>query len=306
VVPRGNGAQPQIPNPSGLNQFDTARQAGGQRAMAQQEYLKKDVGNAARLYNEAAALESNWELLHSTREELLAMRGLRPRNSAEEGPSVTYHIPTKLSVPSRQDEQIIEVAKIELKPEYFYKAVPVLTAHVYRQANLNNNSKHILLPGEATMYQGTDFVGRMNVPLVAIGEQFTVGFGVDPQLQVARQLIDKVRSTQGGNQVLKYEYRILINSYKPEAVTLQLWDRLPHADMESVGVSLLKTAPELSRDTLYLREERTHNLLRWDLKVEPAMNGEKAMAVNYEFQLALDRQMTIADFKTREPLPAKR
>src|SRR5438309_10379902 len=87
-----------------------------------------------------------------------------------------------------------------------------------------------LFRSEATMYLDKDFVGRMNLPLVAIGEQFTAGFGVDPQLQVQRHMVDKSRTTQGGNQVLKYEYRILLSSYKAEPVTLQVWDRLPHAE----------------------------------------------------------------------------
>ena len=66
------------------------------------------------------------------------------------------------------------------------------------------------------MYVGSDFVGRMNLPLVAIGEKYTVGFGVDPQLQVSRLLVKKSRSVQGGNQVHSYEYRITIGSYKSE------------------------------------------------------------------------------------------
>src|SRR6202012_2307682 len=102
---------------------------------------------------------------------------------ANEGPTVTYRLESKFSVPSRNDEQVIEVARIDMMPDYFYKAVPILTPHVYRQANLTNKSKYVLLPGEATMYNGADFVGRMNLPLVAIGEQFIVGFGTEPQLQ---------------------------------------------------------------------------------------------------------------------------
>ena len=54
-----------------------------------------------------------------------------------------------------------------MKPDYYYKAVPVLTPHVYRLADLVNKSEYVLLPGEATMYVGSDFVGRMNLPLVA-------------------------------------------------------------------------------------------------------------------------------------------
>src|SRR5438067_6910720 len=135
--------------------------------------------------------------------------GRAPRN---EGPSVTYHLPARLTVPSRNDDQVIEVARLEMKPDYFYKAVPVLTHHVYRQANLTNKSTYVLLPGEATMYNGSDFVGRMNMPLVAIGEQFTVGFGAEPQLQVSRQWMGRLRTMQVGSQVHMTEYRILINS----------------------------------------------------------------------------------------------
>lgn len=149
------------------------------------------------------------------------------------------------------------------------------------------------------MYNGTDFVGRMNMPLVAIGEQFTAGFGAEPQLQVHRQMIDKSRTMQGGNQVLKYEYRILVNSYKTDRAKLQIWDRLPLAENETMGVSLVKANPEVSKEPMYLREERPHNLLRWDVEVDPTMNGEKAQTIQYEFKLELDKQMTIGSFQSK-------
>jgi hypothetical protein len=90
-----------------------------------------------------------------------------------------------------------------------------------------------------------------------------------------------------------------VSSYKPQPVKVQLWDRLPHAEVEAVGITLTKTTPELSKDSLYLREERPNNLLRWDLVVEPAMNNEKALAVNYEFQMALDKNMTVGGFQAK-------
>jgi hypothetical protein len=111
-------------------------------------------------------------------------------------------------------------------------------------------------------------------------------------------MTDKGYTTQGGNQVLRYDYRILVSSFKPERVKVQVWDRLPHSKDDTVGVSLLRAAPELSQDALYLREQRPNNLLRWDVNVEPAMNGEKALAVQYEFKMELDRTMTISSFQT--------
>jgi hypothetical protein len=287
-----------IPNPENLvtaNDLDNTAKVLRQQAQQELNQKRPDVGNE--VLNYAGALEQARDLVLNPEGRLTAKPGARgPKN---EGPSVTYHLNARLTVPSRNDEQVLEVAKLDLAPEYFYKAVPVLTRHVYREANLTNTSKYVLLPGEATMYNGTDFVGRMNLPLVAIGEQFTAGFGTEPQLQVHRQMVDKARAMQGGNQILKYEYRILINSYKNERVKLQVWDRLPLAENETMGVSLVKALPEVSKDPMYMREERPHNLLRWDMDVEPAMNGEKAQSIQYEFKLELDKQMTIGSFQSK-------
>ncbi|HYV39307.1 MAG TPA: mucoidy inhibitor MuiA family protein [Gemmataceae bacterium] len=269
------------------------------RGQAQQAGTTEKYKDVDKLLNEAAAWEQTLDLTKS-RADLMA-ENVKGRSSKDDAPSVTYHLKHILSVPSRNDEQVVEVAKLSLSPKYYYKAVPLLNTHVYRQADLVNKSEYVLFPGEATMYQGTDFVGRMSIPLVAVGEEFTAGFGIDPQLQIQRMMMDKTRTMQGGNQVLKYEYRIMVSSYKPEKVQVQVWDRLPMArETESTGVSLLKTAPELSKDSLYLREQRPNNLLRWDLEVDPAMNGEKALTINYEFRLELDKQMVINVLQTRE------
>lgn len=247
--------------------------------------------------NSGAALEQTNELLSMDEQADADLK--RESRASREGPSVTYHLKSRLTVPSRNDQQLIEVARIDLQPDYFYKAVPVLTPHVYRLATLKNSSDQVLLPGEATMYQGSDFVGRMNLPLVAIGEQFTAGFGVDPQLQVSRELADKSRTVQGGNQVHTYQYRIRINSFKSAPVTVQVWDRLPRAEAEAVGVSLGTVSPDLSKDTTYVRAERPKNLLRWDVTVDPGMHGEKAATISYDFKLEYDRNVAIANFKLK-------
>jgi hypothetical protein len=302
-------AQQAATQPAGQGAFnpytssaELGRQALGLRKQAQLEYKDNKMKAGDEILNSGAALEQARDLLAARDNDAKDKddgKSALARRSGGEGPSVVYHLNTKLTIPSRNDEQVIEVAKIEMMPEYFYKAVPILTQHVYRLANLTNKSQYVLLPGEATMYIGTDFVGRANLPLVAIGEQFTAGFGVDPQLQVQRQLVDKTRSMQGDNQILKYEYRILVSSYKAGAVKLQVWDRLPHAETEAVGVSLVRAKPEVSSDPVYVREDRPHNLLRWDLTVEPSTNGERALAVQYEFKLELGRQMLISNVTTK-------
>ena len=265
-----------MPVQQGIGEFSPPQIAQQPMAPTQASIQKE----SDRILNESAALEQNLDLMRSRDEvitQLKKKRKMEPQAdpSRSDGPSVTYHLPNKLSVPSRMDEQVVEIVKLNLTPRFYYKAVPVLNRHVYRLADLVNKSSHELLPGEATMYQGTDFVGRMPMPLVAIGEEFTAGFGVDTQLQIQRQMVDQIRSTQGGNQWLKYDYRILISSYKAEPIKLQLWDRLPKADAEAVNIKLITTTPELCKDGLYVRESFPNNLLRWDVDVPANCNGER-------------------------------
>jgi hypothetical protein len=292
----GGGAPGQSPLTLGRANYDQSQQL---RAQAQKELNGNNSYVGGTIINEAAALEQTEELLNPVAVDFNNKLAAIPPGPRD-GPSVIYHLKSKLTVPSRNDEQLIEVARIELAPEYFYKAVPVLTPHVYRQATLTNKSEYVLLPGEATMYVGKDFVGRMTLPLVAIGEQFVAGFGVDPQLQVVRTMVNKTRTLQGANQVYAYDYRLRVSSYKTTPVKLQLWDRLPKADAEAVGVSLIKTSPELSQDPSYTRDERPDNLLRWDLTIEPGMTGEKAKEVTYQFKLEYAREVSIGNFKSQQ------
>ena len=167
----------------------------------------------------------------------------------------------------------------------------MLTPRVYRLAKLTNKSDFVLLPGEATVYVGGDFVGRMRLPLVAAGEPFIGGFGVDPQLQVSRRLVRKSRSVQGGNQIFDYEFRIGLRNYRSNPVKVQLWDRLPKPQGEAVAVNLVKTSAELSSDALYQRTARMDNMLRWDVEVPQGTVGDKTEYLNYEFRLEYARDL---------------
>jgi uncharacterized protein (TIGR02231 family) len=270
-----------------LNNADKAQELRQQGQTAANGSSYTDARNFS---NSAGALIQTNELLDFSEK-------TDSQHVQNEGPSVTFHLPTRYSIPSRSDPQLIEVAQLDLTPEFFYKAVPVLTPQVYRLAKLTNDSTYVLLPGEATMYTGKDFVGRMNMPLVAIGESFTAGFGIDPQVQVERTVVSKAQSIQGGNQVHTYTYRIRVSNFKQDAVNIQVWDRLPKADSESVGITLVSSNPELSVDPQYVREDKRQNLLRWDMKVEKGATGEKAATIDYQFKLEYSREVSIENFK---------
>jgi len=268
---------------------DGASRSGGMGAMGggMGLALEQTVASGAARLNHAAASDQAEELRVTDGRSADAA----PAPAEKDGPSVTFPIAGQLDIPSRRDPQLLEVARVELAAEYYAKAVPVLTPRVYRLARLTNKGDFVLLPGEATVYVGGDFVGRMRLPLVAAGEPFIAGFGVDPQLQVSRRLVRKSRSVQGGNQIFDYEFRIGLRNYRPGPVKVQLWDRLPKPQGEAVAVNLVKTSRELSTDALYQRTARMDNLLRWDVDVPQGTIGDKTMYLNYEFRLEYARTL---------------
>jgi uncharacterized protein (TIGR02231 family) len=240
--------------------------------------------NASDLLNQGAAAQQAAELT-------LGDDGRLPGEAAHDGPSVTFHLPIKLSIATRNDPQLVEVTKITLTPEFFHKTTPVLSPHVYRLAKLTNTSDHVLLKGEATIYVGSDFVGRQELPVVAIGEPFVAGFGVDPQVLISRRLLSKTRAVQGGNQVYTYEFRIGVRNYKSTPVTVQVWDRMPKAKGESAAVTFVSSNRPLSTDLPFERNGKPDGLLRWDLSVPAESAGPKIQDINYTFRLEYARDL---------------
>ncbi|MBA4065000.1 MAG: hypothetical protein C0501_15065 [Isosphaera sp.] len=301
VVATGDPRDPLAPGPGGPGggmpspsayRGDLEKMSRELRGQVADNYAQKKAAEAAKLQNDAAALEQFSDLFVS-REELARA----DRLPGADGPSVTYTLKNKISIPSRSDEQVVEITRLDFAPKFYYKAVPVLTPNVYRLADLTNTGEVVLLPGEATMYLAGDFVGSAKVPLVAAGKPFTVGFGVDPQLQASRTLVDRTRTTQGGNQVLSFKYRITISSYKTAPVPVQVWDRTPHAEAAmTIAVTLKDPRPELSADPLYARDEKPKGLLRWDVTVDPKQHGEKALTIDYEFKMELDKNVNLGPF----------
>lgn len=227
------------------------------------------------------------------RNELRQLKEQMAEITRVEGISVTYELPGKLTLPSRSDQQLITVASIRTKAEFTLVATPLLTDYVYLQADLVNNSDTVLLPGQASVFRDGQFVGKNQMGVVTMGEKFTAGFGIDSQIQVARELEDKQTRIQGGNRIETFHYRIALENYKDSPVKLRLVDRLPFTKDKAVKIELGENSHDLSTDKEYLRSQRKNGLLRWDMELEPKTTDEKATIVTYTYTMEYDKNMEI-------------
>jgi len=214
---------------------------------------------------------------------------------SDAGPSLSYQLRGGVSLASRSDQQMVRILNGEFDSLLYYVATPVLTSHVYREAKLKNTGEKDLLAGPITVYLDGRFVGRGEIPTVARGQSFVVGFGADPQLRAGRELASRTEGVQGGNRELSFKYRLVIENYKEKAVPVRLFDRLPHSERTAdIRITLGDMKDPLSSEQLYLRTERPKGILRWDIEAPASATGEKARIIEYGYTLDFDRNFAIS------------
>ena len=262
-----------------------------------QRKLNIKKGKSANFYLNTIAQQEQVLMLNASSRELFELKSEAQKIARVEGVSVTYSLPGELSLPSRDEQQLVSIAKITVEADFTLVATPILTDYVYLQGELFNNSETILLPGEASMFRNGEFVGKGNTKLVTIGEKFTAGFGIDSQIQVTRELEEKKTRVQGGNRIDENYYRIAISNYKNAPVKLRLLDSFPYTDDSSVKIDLLKTNTKLSEDAEYVQQAKKKGILRWDIELKPNTIGQEATVVEYSFGMEYDKGMQIRSAK---------
>ena len=201
---------------------------------------------------------------------------------------------------SRREAQMVPVLQHRSKAEFYHVAVPILTAAVFREAELTNATPKDLLGGAVNVYLDDRFTGRTEMPTIARGRTFSLGFGVDGQLRARRSLLDRSEAVQGGNQHVEISVEVVIDNFKENPVSLRLRERTPTMeDTASLRVSLGEMSEPLSTDSDYLRFDRPKGILLWTLKVKPG-SGKEATSLSYAYSLEFDKNQALQDITSEQ------
>ncbi|MCK4601328.1 MAG: DUF4139 domain-containing protein, partial [Phycisphaerae bacterium] len=251
-------------------------------ALVQPQQTARQVSDAFWAMNEFATEIQNLEL--NVRGDVIRKADRAPR-TAQEGLAVSYSLPGPMSLASRPDKQLVQIAKLNLPGEIYYQAVPLLTTYVYRIGEITNDSTLPLLAGPYSAYIGGQFVGRGSLRLLARGQKATIGFGVDTQLRCSRELMDKSDEISWGSRIQLFHYRLRLENFKDDAVTVRLLDRIPATKSDDIKITLGKMSDPLSSDPVYLRDWKDRGILRWDIELGAQAAGAKAKDVTYNFEM---------------------
>lgn len=220
--------------------------------------------------------------------------GIRELRRTEEALTVSYVLEGKMSLASRPDRQLLQIASLQIPVETYHQAIPLLTTYVYRMGRLSNTSPLSFLPGPYSAYVGGEFVGKGRLPLIARGQNVALGFGVDTQLRCRRELVDKSDRTGWGSRVQNFSYKLQLENYKDTPVSVRLLDRIPATKSEDLQIKVGKMSDELSTDPLYVREMKGRGILRWDIDLPASASGPDAKQVSYSFELKFAKDKDVS------------
>jgi uncharacterized protein (TIGR02231 family) len=200
------------------------------------------------------------------------MSDLRPAEPEIErsGTAQVYRLPGRNDVPADGAPHTLGLGEYELPAQLEYVTEPVIAEGAHLRAAATNSSGRVLLAGELHVFQaapsGDEYVGATRLELTPEGAELPLYLGVDDNVAVKRELIERDTDRgillQSGLRRVTIAYRVTLANHTGAAQRIILKDRLPVSQHERVKVKPLDIRPQPTART---RLEQ----LTWELRLEP-------------------------------------
>lgn len=222
----------------------------------------------------------------------LDMAELAAAGIERSGVAQIFRLPGGVDVPSDGSPHTLGLGENELPAALEYVAAPVIAVGAHLRTIAPNTTGRVLLPGELHVFHigpaGDEYVGATQLELTAEGAGLTLYLGVDDNVTVKRELIE--RETEKGNLLqsgvrrITYTYRVTLGNRTAAAQRVILKDRLPVPRHERIKLRVLDIKPQPT--------ERTKlEQLTWELQLAP--NEERA--VEWRFVVEAPAEMTVTN-----------
>lgn len=196
---------------------------------------------------------------------------------SDEQSSLAFHVPRPLDIPSDATRHNSVIAIEQLPVSLEYLALPKLSPYVFLKSEIVNRAAWPLLPGRVNTFVGNSYTGSSQLKKIAAGEKFDLFFGTDDQLTVKREELKQQREAGlfGKNRV-EYRYRIQLDNFRKEALTLTLLDQLPLAADAEIRVSL--DEPSIKPDQI-----KSDGTLLWKTPLQAGEKKELTFGIVVEY-----------------------
>ncbi|PKL32625.1 MAG: hypothetical protein CVV45_11745 [Spirochaetae bacterium HGW-Spirochaetae-10] len=198
--------------------------------------------------------------------------------------SPVFLIPGRADIPSAERAFRLTIARFTLKPvQESYRIVGAQQRSAHLAVTLKNDRPFPLLAGPVDSYRNSGFTGRGEIGYTPSGANLVVGFGVDRNVRLRREVQTYRESGLFSGKVFRTIIDLEVGNEGGEARSIQVFERIPVSELESVKVRIL---PETTPG--YTEEVEKSGILRWNMSLA---SGEKR-----KIRLAFEVE-TPSDFK---------
>jgi len=168
----------------------------------------------------------------------------------------------------------IDVTEYEVTGNILYRCTPKKDEQAYSIAQIKDWEKFNLLDGEASIFNNSNFLGKMYIKPSEFEDNFEIPLGVMDKIYVNHKLVGEFSSKKAllGNIVETQSYEIKLKNIGVEKVLIELIDQLPISNQKSKKSEIIDISEGFEQD-------ETNGKLIW--KIDLNGNSEKLIKLKY-------------------------
>jgi uncharacterized protein (TIGR02231 family) len=189
---------------------------------------------------------------------------------------VRFQLARRETIESREQPTTVLVGRASLAVAAERYCTPALDPTVWLRGKAKNTSAWTLLPGNAAVFLGADYLGMAHIGAVQPGQELTLHLGADPALVVERTQTEDMSKGPGflSSRAEKIEgWRVHLENHgartsaKDGAVDVIVREVLPRPRDERVEVELTKSEPKTSKDERWKKDLEEKGIHTWVVRV---------------------------------------
>ena len=206
-----------------------------------------------------------------------------------QGQTIVYTLPGAASVSGDGTVRQLGIDKAEIGAELLARATPEFDTNAYLYAAMTNTFGGPILPGNASVFRDGTFVGETQLPMIAVGKQTTLPFGVLDGVEIKRHILEKEDGDYGiigttNRRIEKFE--IEVESVLAYDIPLTIYDRVPFSEDEDLEISTY-ARPQVSEENF--SGKRGVNAWTFNL----ASGGSQKIEFGFDIRWPGDQQMVV-------------
>ncbi len=205
--------------------------------------------------------------------------------------SIVYKLDRKSTVKADGTAYRLPVFYQSLKGAFEYSAFPKKDPHAYLRTRVTNGAQNELLSGKANIFVDGDLVGTSLLGPVSPSEDFDLYLGVDNNVKVKRELVEKklddvlLGGIPAPNKKISFKYKLTVENYKSKNIKIVVFEAFPVSQDEKIKVKLLDVSLQ-PKDKDWNDKK---GVWRWELELAPKEKQE----ITYSYSVELPRGMTV-------------